>query len=127
MRAYLAAVSYADAQIGRLLDALDKSSSRDNTIIVFVGDNGWHLGQKEHWGKVTLWNEATCVPLIWVAPGVTKPGTICEQAVDLMSLYPTLCDLAGVPIPKHAEGVEHQAAPVQPGRRVDPAGPLHHV
>ena len=68
VRAYLAAISYADAQIGRLLDALDKSPYRDNTIIVFVGDNGWHLGQKEHWAKVTLWNEATRVPLIWVAP-----------------------------------------------------------
>ena len=54
VRAYLAAISYADAQIGRLLDALDKSPYRDNTIIVFVGDNGWHLGQKEHWGKVDL-------------------------------------------------------------------------
>jgi arylsulfatase A-like enzyme len=105
VRAYLAAISYADAQIGRLLDALDQSPSRDHTIIVFVGDNGWHLGEKEHWGKVTLWNEATRVPLIWVAPGVTKPGTTCEQGVDLMSLYPTLCELAGVPVPKHVEGV----------------------
>lgn len=108
VRAYLAAVSYADAQIGRLLEALDKSSYRDNTIIVFVGDNGWHLGQKEHWGKVTLWNEATRVPLIWVAPGVTKAGTVCTQAVDLMSIYPTLCHLASVPVPKHAEGVNIQ-------------------
>ncbi len=105
VRAYLAAVSFADAQIGRLLDALDKSPYRDNTIIVFVGDNGWHLGQKEHWGKVTLWNEANRVPLIWVAPGVAKAGAICEHGVDLMSLYPTLCELAGVPVPKHAEGV----------------------
>jgi arylsulfatase A-like enzyme len=105
VRAYLAAVSYADAQIGRLLDALDKSPYRDNTIVVFVGDNGWHLGQKEHWGKVTLWNEACRVPLIWVAPSVTKAGATCEQGVDLMSVYPTLCELAGVPVPKHAEGV----------------------
>jgi arylsulfatase A-like enzyme len=105
VRAYLAAVSYMDAQIGRLLDALNKSPYAENTIIVFVGDNGWHLGQKEHWGKVTLWNEATRVPMIWVAPGVTKSGAKCQQAVDLMSLYPTLCTLAGVPVPKHAEGV----------------------
>ena len=105
VRAYLAAVAFADAQVGRLLDALDRSPFRDHTIIVFVGDNGWHLGQKEHWAKVTLWNEATRVPLIWVAPGVAKPGTMCAQAVDLMSLYPTLCELAGVPVPKHAEGV----------------------
>ncbi len=106
VRAYLAAICYADAQIGRLLDALDKSSFKDNTIVVFVGDNGWHLGQKEHWGKVTLWNEATRVPMIWVAPKVAKAGVICEQAVDLMSIYPTLCDLAGIPKPKHVEGVD---------------------
>jgi arylsulfatase A-like enzyme len=105
VRAYLAAICYADAQIGRLLDALDKSPYRDNTIIVFVGDNGWHLGQKEHWGKVTLWNEATRVPMIWVAPQVAKAGAQCEQAVDLMSIYPTLCELAGIPVPKHVEGV----------------------
>ena len=105
VRGYLAAISYADAQIGRLLDALDHSPHRDNTVIVFVGDNGWHLGQKEHWGKVTLWNEATRVPLIWVAPGVAKSGVKCEQAVDLMSIYPTVCELAGVPTPKHVEGV----------------------
>lgn len=105
VRAYLAAVSYADAQVGRLLEALEQSAHRDNTIIVFVGDNGWHLGEKDHWGKAALWREATMVPLIWVAPGVTTPGTRCEQAVDLMSVYPTLCDLAGVPVPKHAEGI----------------------
>ena len=104
VRAYLAAISYADAQIGRLLDALDQSPQSDNTIIVFVGDNGWHLGPKEHWGKVTLWDEATRVPLIWVAPGVAKAGGICEQAVDLMCIYPTVCELAGVPLPKHVEG-----------------------
>lgn len=105
VRAYLASVSFADAQIGRLLNALDKSPYRDNTIIVFVGDNGWHLGEKEHWGKVTLWNEANRVPLIWVAPGVAKPGTTCDHGVDLMSLFPTLCELADLPVPKHAEGV----------------------
>jgi arylsulfatase A-like enzyme len=105
VRAYLAAISYADAQIGRLLDALDKSPQRDNTIVIFVGDNGWHLGQKEHWGKVTLWNEATRVPFIWVVPGLTKGGIECAQAVDLMSIYPTVCELAGIPIPPHAEGV----------------------
>jgi arylsulfatase A-like enzyme len=105
VRGYLAAVSYADAQIGRLLDALEKSKQRDNTIIIFVGDNGWHLGQKEHWGKSALWRQATCVPLIWVAPGVTKAGTQCERAVDLTSIFPTICELAGVPTPKHAEGI----------------------
>jgi arylsulfatase A-like enzyme len=105
VRAYLAAVSYADAQLGRLLDALYKSPFRDNTIIIFVGDNGWHLGQKEHWGKVTLWNEATRVPMIWSVPGVTKGASECMQAVDLMSIYPTVCELTGIPRPPHVEGV----------------------
>ncbi len=105
VRAYLAAVAYMDAQVGRLLDALDKSPYATNTMIIFVGDNGWHLGQKEHWGKVTLWHEATCVPMIWVAPNVAKAGVKCEQAVDLMSIYPTVCELTGIPKPKHAEGV----------------------
>jgi arylsulfatase A-like enzyme len=105
VRAYLACISFADAQIGRLLDALDKSPHRESTIIVFVGDNGWHLGEKEHWGKVTLWNESARVPMIWVAPGVAKAGTRCEQGVDLMSIYPTVCELAGLPRPKHVEGI----------------------
>jgi arylsulfatase A-like enzyme len=105
VRAYLAAISYMDAQVGRLLDAVDTSGHRDDTTIIFVGDNGWHLGQKEHWGKSALWRQSTHVPLIWVAPGLTKPGTSCTAAVDLMSLFPTICELAKVPVPAHAEGV----------------------
>lgn len=104
VRAYLAAVSYADAQVGRVLDALDKSPHRDNTIIIFVSDHGWHLGEKEHWAKSALWRQATRVPYIWVVPGVTKPNTKSDRAVDTLSLYPTLCELAGAPVPKHAEG-----------------------
>jgi arylsulfatase A-like enzyme len=105
VRAYLAAISYADAQIGRLLDAVDKSKYRDNTIIIFVGDNGWHLGEKQHWAKSALWRRATNVPLIWVAPGVSKAGSSCDRAVDLTSIFPTVCELAGIPTPKHAEGI----------------------
>jgi arylsulfatase A-like enzyme len=104
VQAYLAAVSYADAMIGRLLDALDASKYRDNTIVVLWGDHGWHLGEKHHWRKFTLWEEATRAPLIWVAPGVTKPGTNSERTVDFMSIYPTLTDLAGIPTPAHVEG-----------------------
>lgn len=105
VRAYLACVSYMDAQVGRVLDALDKSPHRDNTIIVFLSDHGWHLGEKEHWAKQALWRQATRIPYIWVVPGVTKPGTKSDRAVDTLSLYPTLCELAGAPIPKHAEGI----------------------
>lgn len=103
VQAYLAAIAYTDMNVGRLLDALDRSPHRDNTIICFWGDHGWHLGEKEHWRKFSLWEEATRAPLIWVAPGVSKPG-VCARTVDFMSIYPTLCDLAGIPPPAHLEG-----------------------
>jgi len=104
VQGYLAAIAYCDAQVGRLLDAFDKSPHKDNTVIVFWGDHGWHLGEKEHWRKFALWEEATRMPYIWVAPGVTKPGGVCDRPVDLMSVYPTLCTLCGVPKPRHVEG-----------------------
>lgn len=104
VQAYLAAIAYCDAQIGRLLDAYDHSPDKDDTIIVFWGDHGWHLGEKEHWRKFALWEEATCMPFIWVVPGVAQPGSVSDRTVDLMSVYPTLCDLAGIVVPKHVEG-----------------------
>lgn len=104
VQSYLATIAYTDMNVGRLLDALDKSAYRDNTIIVLWGDHGWHFGEKHHWRKFSLWEEATRAPLIWVAPGVTKPGGVCERTVDFMTIYPTLCDLSGLPIPGHVEG-----------------------
>jgi arylsulfatase A-like enzyme len=104
VQAYLATIAYCDVQIGRLLDAYDKSPERDNTVVVFWGDHGWHLGEKEHWRKFALWEESTRMPYIWVAPGVSKPGGVCERTVDLMSVYPTLLSLAGIAKPSHVEG-----------------------
>ena len=104
IQSYLATVSYTDMNIGRLLDAFEKSEYKDNTIIVFWGDHGWHFGEKHHWRKFALWEEATRAPLIWVAPGVTRTDSVCDQPVDFMSIYPTLCDLAGISIPEHVEG-----------------------
>jgi arylsulfatase A-like enzyme len=104
MQAYLATIAYCDAQIGRLLDAYDRSPHKLNTIIVFWGDHGWHLGEKEHWRKFALWEESTRMPFVWVAPGVTKPGGVCDRTVDLMSVYPTLCSLCGIERPGHVEG-----------------------
>ena len=104
VQAYLAAIAYTDAQIGRLLDAYDKSPQKESTIIVFWGDHGWHLGEKEHWRKFALWEEATRMPYIWVAPGKTTLGGVCERTVDLMSVYPTLCALCNIPRPTHVEG-----------------------
>lgn len=104
VQAYLATITYLDGQVGRLLDALEASPNRDNTIICLWGDHGWHLGEKEHWRKFALWEEATRAPFIWVVPGVTKPAQVCNRPVDFMSIYPTLCDLAGVAIPSWVEG-----------------------
>lgn len=105
VQGYLAAITFADAQIGRLIDRLDKSPLKDDTIIVLWGDHGWHLGEKLHWRKFTLWEEAARAPLMFVVPGMTKPKTECFRTVDFMSIYPTLCELCGLSIPKHVEGV----------------------
>ena len=96
IRAYLASISFADAQLGRLLDALEQSPHQRNTIIVFWSDHGWHLGEKNHWHKSTLWEEATRIPFIISAPGVTRAGTVCERSVDTLSIYPTLLELCGI-------------------------------
>lgn len=117
IQSYLASSAYTDMNIGRLLDALEKSSYRDNTIIVFWGDHGWHLGEKSHWRKFSLWEEAARSPLIWVVPGVTKGGGLCDRAVDLMSIYPTLCQLTGIPLPEHVEGVSIKSLLADPNSK----------
>ena len=104
IQSYLATVAYVDMNIGRLLDALDRSPNRDNTIIVLWGDHGWSFGEKKHWRKFALWEEPTRTPLIYVVPGVTKAGGVCDRPVDLMTIYPTLCELAGISVPKHVAG-----------------------
>jgi len=83
---------------GRPFDRRTRRNHRTatNTIIVLWGDHGWHLGEKSHWRKFALWEEATRAPLIWVVPGLTTPDTVCDRTVDFMSIYPTLVDLAGL-------------------------------
>lgn len=104
VRAYLAAISFADAMIGRLLDGLASSAHANNTVVVFWSDNGWHLGEKDHWHKSTLWQRATHVPLIIAGPGVRQSGVPRKQAVSLLDLYPTLTDLCQLPKRKECEG-----------------------
>ena len=101
--AYLASVSYADAQLGRLLDALENSPYAGNTIIVLWSDHGWHLGEKEHWRKATLWEQVTRVPLIIYAPGMDT-NRECKQPASLIDIYPTLIELCGLPAIKELEG-----------------------
>ncbi len=95
VRSYLACTSFIDAQIGRILDALKENGLEENTIVVVWGDHGWHLGEKGITGKNTLWDPGTRVPLIFAGPGVC-PKQRCEQPVELLDLYPTLIDLAGI-------------------------------
>lgn len=104
VQAYQACASFADAMIGRIIDALDKSPYRDNTIIVLWSDHGFHLGEKEHFEKFVLWEKTTHIPFIVIAPGITKPKTIIEKPVDMTTIYPTLCELCGLEIPLTVDG-----------------------
>ncbi|MBG89710.1 MAG: iduronate-2-sulfatase [Verrucomicrobiales bacterium] len=94
VRGYLASISFADAMVGRLLDALDKGPHAKNTIIVLWGDHGYHLGHKEHWEKFALWEQATQVPVIFSAPGLSK-GKKTNRPASLLDVYPTLVELCG--------------------------------
>jgi arylsulfatase A-like enzyme len=106
VQAYLATIAFCDAQIGRLLDALEKSAYKDNTIVCLWSDHGWSLGEKEHWRKFALWEEPTRTVFIWKVPGMTPAGVQSPRPVDYMSIYPTLCALTGVKKPAHVEGLD---------------------
>lgn len=105
VQAYLATCSFSDACVGRVLDAFDKSIYATNTIIVLWSDNGWHLGEKLHWQKHVLWEEATHVPLAFVVPGLTKPNQRCSRIVSFLDIYPTMTELCGLQTPKNIEGI----------------------
>ena len=96
VQGYLASISYADAQVGRVLDALAESPYADNTIVVLWGDHGWHLGQKEHWRKHTLWEDGLRTTFVISAPGVTTRNTRSDRVVSLLDIYPTLVELTGL-------------------------------
>jgi arylsulfatase A-like enzyme len=104
VRAYLAATTYADDCVGRIVDAVEKSPNREKTILIFWSDHGFHLGEKAVWTKNTLWEESTRIPLIIVAPGLVQPGSRCDRVVSLLDLYPTLAELCGFDVPHKLEG-----------------------
>mgnify|MGYP001324038922 CR=1 FL=1 len=104
VQAYLATIAFVDAQIGRLIAAADRSWRSNRLVIVLWSDHGWHLGEKQHWRKFTLWEESARAPLIVVAPGIARSGGRCAAPVDFMSVYPTVCDLLRLPIPPHVQG-----------------------
>ena len=103
-RAYLACISFVDSQVGRILDALENSPHKDNTIVVLWSDHGYHLGEKAISGKNSLWRNSTRVPLIFAGPGVPVNKT-CGQPAELLDIYPTLSDLVGLPNPEGVEGL----------------------
>ncbi|MDO6821373.1 sulfatase-like hydrolase/transferase [Zobellia sp. 1_MG-2023] len=103
IQAYLACVSYVDYEIGRLLDALDESEHANNTVIVLWSDHGYRLGEKSTFAKHALWNAATKTPLLFAAPNLPK-GKVIDEPAELLSIYPTLLELCGLPAYERNEG-----------------------
>ncbi len=96
VRAYLASISFVDMLVGRLLDTLDKEGLAENTIVVLLSDHGYHMGTKDISGKNTLWHESTRVPFIFAGKGIRERGKESDAPVELLDLFPTLTDLAGL-------------------------------
>ncbi len=121
---YLACASYVDAQIGRIVKELERlgllrrtPDGGENTIIMLWGDHGWHLGEHALWGKATNFEVATRSPLIVSFPGMKTAGQSSNALVELIDMYPALCELAGLPVPKHLEGTSFVPLLASPGRR----------
>lgn len=104
VQAYAAAITFADAMIGKMLDALEASPHADDTIVVLWSDHGMHMGEKENWEKFTLWESSTRAPLMIKVPGLTDGGGERDQTVSHLDIYPTLADLVGDEIPDHLDG-----------------------
>jgi iduronate 2-sulfatase len=104
IQAYLATISFLDAQVGRVLDALEKSGLKDNTIVVFTSDHGYHMGEHGHYQKRTLFEYSARIPLIISYPGQRKKGQRTGSFVEMIDFYPTLCELAGLEYPENISG-----------------------
>ncbi len=103
IQAYLASIAFVDRQIGSFLDALKHNPRGRETIVMLVSDHGWHLGEKKHWCKGAIWEQTTRIPFIVVGTGI-EPGSVCQQPVALIDVYPSLVDLAGFDIPEYLQG-----------------------
>ena len=115
---YLAAVSYADAMLGRILETLRTSPHHDNTVIVLWSDHGYHHGEKGDWGKHTLWERTTNVPFIWAGPGV-KRGARIDATASLIDMYPTFIEMCGLPTVDGLEGTSLVRTLREPSAAID--------
>ena len=122
---YYAATSYADAQIGKVLDALKANGLDKNTIIVLWGDHGWHLGDHGMWCKHTNYQQAARIPLIVDLPSGVRAGEVSPELVETVDLYPTLCELAGLDLPYELDGAS--LVPVLNGANAHTDGVALHV
>lgn len=113
---YYAAISYADAQIGKVLDELDRLGLRENTIVIFWGDHGWKLGEHDAWCKHSNCENDARAPLLLSVPGMKRAGAHSGALVELVDIYPTLCELAGLPLPAHLEGLSFKPLIEDPDR-----------
>jgi arylsulfatase A-like enzyme len=113
---YYAAVSYTDAQIGKVLDELDRQGLRQNSIVVLWGDHGWKLGDHGEWCKHSNVENDTNAPLLLAAPGMKTAGEQCRALVEFVDIYPTLAELAGLPLPSHLEGLSFKPLLENPRR-----------
>jgi len=109
-QAYYASITFLDAQVGRVLDALEPLGLADNTVVAFTSDHGYHLGEHGLWQKRSLFEESARVPLLLSAPGMTTRGKSTDSLAELVDLYPTFADCCGLPIPQHVSGVSLKPA-----------------
>jgi iduronate 2-sulfatase len=104
---YYASVAYMDAQVGVVMDALEKAGIADKTIVIFTSDHGYHLGEHDFWAKVSLLDQSSQVPLIISVPG--KKPAVCHSLVELIDLYPTTAKLCGLDVPERIQGLDISA------------------
>ena len=104
VQAYYASITFMDAQVGRVLDALDRLGLAENTVVVLTSDHGYHLGEHGLWQKQSLFEESARVPLIVAAPGVSREGGVARSPVGLVDMYPTIAELCGIQKPENLQG-----------------------
>ena len=115
VQSYVACIRFVDDQLGRVLDALDRSPHKDDTIVLFFSDHGFHLGEKQRWSKVSLWERSTRVPFVVSVPDGLKGG-VCSRPVELLGIYPTLSELCGLGKPPGLDGTSLVPLLWEPGR-----------